>query len=430
MCGYEQGGVRRGIVRLRSMKFRCEQCKSLIAVDNPPAGAAVRCRRCGHVAALPQDADDGTVATAEPDDALAELAALESAPMTPAEMAQIDRPSDASKTPVSDKPLSVEVDRDLHRKFVRYGFAAGVLAVVAAWVFGNLVTFLFVAFVAFATLNGYWLGASKAGAAVCGMLVAALLAVPMGKALEGLFGSMFGTTGLTNRLISIAIMAVVLTAAAAVALKIVIGRVFKDRPSWGRYDRYVGSGLGLVEGAMLGLMVIWAVLAVQPMAASSKAATGDQPNTGADQVLAMGDAIRDSNIGRLADAVNPLSEMRLIALLQDALRVLNDPVARSRFVEHPAMKSIGDRPAVKEAMDMFKADPQINAVIDSAGSITREQIRAILDSPTLLKVLDETDIVDVMMPMADDLEKAIKESLGDEPTPPEEAPPRNRPAET
>ena len=113
----------------------------------------------------------------------------------------------------------------------------------------------------------------------------------------------------------------------------------------------------------------------------------------------------------MADAVNPLDELRLIALCRKGLIVLNDPVARDAFVSHPAIQGIKRRPSVRQALDRLSADPETRRIIESEAGITAEDLRTILNSPTLLSVLDETGLVTELSPIADDLEQAIDEAL-------------------
>ena len=89
------------------------------------------------------------------------------------------------------------------------GVGLGVLVVIAvvALSLGDVVTGLFFLLVGLAALNGYWIGASRISAVFGGMFVAALIAVPLGKALEGVISAALGSTGLTNRMISIAVLA-------------------------------------------------------------------------------------------------------------------------------------------------------------------------------------------------------------------------------
>ena len=149
------------------------------------------------------------------------------------------------------------------------GLAVIVFVSLLMLIFGNIVTKVFFLLVALAAVNGYLLGASKVASALAGLLIAAFLGVPLGKAFEGLIGGMFGTTGLTNRMISVVVVTVVLVAIVGIALQFVLRRFLAEKPEWQRYDRQAGLGIGLAEGLLLGLVMIWAVLSLDPVAQTS-----------------------------------------------------------------------------------------------------------------------------------------------------------------
>ena len=295
------------------------------------------------------------------------------------------------------------------------GLSALVVISVAAIVFGNLVTGLFFLFVALAVVNGYWIGAARIAALLVGLLVAALLAVPMGKAFEGLFSAVFDSTGITNRVISIAVCALINIVVVTIAMQVVIGRLQKLRPQWKPYDRLIGSGLGLLEGIVLGLLLIWTVLSLEPIATVSLAQTETPDGAGVSnpvskQVVAMAEKTRDSVIGRIADAINPLDEMRLITLFEKGLVVISDPGPREAFLNHPSIEGIRHMPSAQQAMEMLAQDPDIGLILET-GAVSGDSLRAILSSPTLLKILEETDLVAELLPLADEIEQAINEAF-------------------
>jgi uncharacterized membrane protein required for colicin V production len=294
------------------------------------------------------------------------------------------------------------------------GLCLLVTMLAAVTVFGDTVSILFFLFIALFVVNGYWIGAAKIGALLGGLIAGAMFAVPVGKGLEGLCASIFNTTGTTNRLLSIAISALVSVVLVTGILQVIIGRWQKRAPKWKRYDRVVGSGLGLLEGALLGMLLIWAVLSLEPIAATSLAQTespdgANHSNPISRQVVALAQTARSSTVGRIADATNPFKEMRLITLLSKGLIVISDPGAQQAFVSHPAIKAIQKRPSVQQAMQMLNDDPEISKHLDSQS--TGVNLRAILASPTLLAIFDQTDIVADLSPLADEIERAINEAM-------------------
>ncbi len=356
-------------------------------------------------------------------------AADESARAAPADEAEPlglldDSPDESPARQAVPLPASAHVTREPERPAGPVGFfrspagvglSALVVISVAAIIFGNLVTGLFFLFVALAMVNGYWIGGARIAALLGGLLVAALLAVPMGKAFEGLFSAVFDTTGITNRVISIAVCALVNVVVVTIILQVVIGRLQKLRPQWKPYDRLIGSGLGLLEGIVLGLLLIWTVLSLEPIATVSLAQTEMPDGSGASnpvsqKVVAMAQKTRDSVIGKIADAINPLDELRLITLFEKGLIVINEPGPREAFLNHPSIAGIKDGPSARQAMEMLAQDPEISLILE-AGAISGDSLRAILNSPTILEILEETDLVAELLPLADEIEQAINEAF-------------------
>ena len=107
----------------------------------------------------------------------------------------------------------------------------------------------------------------------------------------------------------------------------------------------------------------------------------------------------------------PFDELRLMALIRKGLIVLTSPVARDAFVNHPAIRSLEQRPSVRQALDRLSADSEIKRIVESEAGITADDLRTILTSPTLLSILDETGLMTELSPIADDLEQAIDEAL-------------------
>lgn len=294
--------------------------------------------------------------------------------------------------------------------------AAGVLGLfaVAALLFGNLVTRLFVVLVVLTTLNGYWLGAARVAASAVGFLVALLLAVPMGKLVEPLVSTLVGTTGLANRMLSIGICGAVQVMVVGVALSVLFARFLKRRPEWRRFDRLIGTGVGLVDGAIFGAFLIWAVLLLEPMAGRYTGQSGrsDRADLLRRNVLTAAASVRQSAVGRAAGVVNPLKEMQMFALLNHAQTVLADPRAREVFVNHPTMQRIRERPAVRRTLELLANEP---ALVEFEDGLSDEELRDLLQSPRLLAILDETGLLRELAPISADIERALEAALPEQP---------------
>ncbi len=286
--------------------------------------------------------------------------------------------------------------------------------VFVALCFYDGVTGLFVLFVALMVLHGYWIGATKVGAVFVGLIAGALLGVPVGKAMEGLYPTAFHLTGALGRMVSIGLCALVIAGLVALIVKFTVYRWLIPRPRWKRYDRPLGSVMGLIEGVLIGLLFLWTLLTLEPLAATSL--THNKPllasistHSISQQIVDFTHTARSSAVGWLADSFNPLDEVRQLALLADGIVVLNDPDARAEFINHPALQDIQHYPSVKQALAMLADDREITLVLETGS--TSEVIQTVLLSPTLLDIFDQTDILADLTPLADEIQQAINEAM-------------------
>ncbi len=265
------------------------------------------------------------------------------------------------------------------------------------------------------------------------LIVAPLVAWPIGKAVEGLTSSALGTTGLTNRLISVSIVAGIILLAVAAGLHVLIGKALETRPHLKRYDKLTGLGLGVAQGTLVGMLLMWGLLALEPIASntlgqisstieqSADAPSADHKNSPTDEpadlnpmarrILAVTRSIYDSVIGKLAKAVNPVQDTRWLSTCNNALTVLNDPRAREVFVTNETIANIKDRPCVIQALDTLRNDPQIKDILESSDGINGNGLRIILSSPTVLTIIDDTVLMEELSPIADDIELALRQAL-------------------
>jgi len=284
-----------------------------------------------------------------------------------------------------------------------------VIFLLVTLIFADKTTFLITLFIGLAGVNGYWIGGAKIAALLAGLLAGSVLAVPMGKAMESMTAGLLGTAGTLNRVLSIGCAAVLIVLIVTAGMQLTIKQVMKKNDRWKPYDRMAGATLGLIEGVLIVCLGIWALLAIEPIAAMSLARAGeDNPNPAAGFVLSTTGQIHSSRIGGLADAINPVGEIRFLGLLTDAVEVISDPKARETFTEHPAMTRIQARESVQQAVALLEQDEAIMKVFETED--VNQIFSAFLSSPTLLKVLDETDLIADLGPMTDDIEDALTEA--------------------
>lgn len=376
--------------------YHCDRCAHDMPVEDFQVGSLVQCDSCGYISNVAPPAGAGSPVQAPPEKAI-------------------------YRRPPPVQQRSVRPAAEPGRAPSR--FLIGLVLVcfactVAALVFGNPATRLFVPFVALAALNGYRVGGLKVVAAVLGLVIGAVLALPAGRACEGLVGRGLGLTGLTNRLASIVVAGILLAILAAFLLDLLIGRRLRRKPAVARLDKWVGSGLGMAQGVLIALVLLWGILTLEPVANARIAMASDGANAGqadptASRIVSLARVIRASTVGRIADAANPLAEARIVTLPGKCLAMLNDPVALDSFNNHPAIKRVAERPVVKEVVKVLAEDPQISEILKSEENLSRGDLAVILGSPRLLEVLDHGNVMAELSPIADDIEEAVNQALDD-----------------
>ena len=318
--------------------------------------------------------------------------------------------SDASSAPVTEEPKA-----RCSRPFLGL-LSVCVLASAAALAFGNPATKVLVPLVALATLNGYWVGGMKVLSGILGLVIGGLLALPLGQACEGLTSRWFDLGGLTGRMASIVAVGILLAVVAATFLDFLVCRRLRRRAGVLRYDKWLGSGLGMAQGVLVAFTLLWGILVLEPVAAARLAMEEDQPGAAeadpaASGIVSLVQLVRGSFVGRIASAANPLAESRIVTLPRKCVVMLGDPVALEAFNRHPAIKGLSERPVVKEVIEALVEDPQISEMIKSDEALSRQDLLVILGSPRLLEILDATDILAELSPLAEDIEGALNQSL-------------------
>lgn len=306
-------------------------------------------------------------------------------------------------------------------RWIKLGIlAAGAVLLVGALAFGGMVTRIFVAIVVLSTWQGLWRGAAEALGMLVGSVLALLLAPAIGRGLEGAIGGMLGTTGMLARVLSIGLVGVVIIAVVGIGGGQLIKRAIRERPAWKRWNSLSGAALGLVEGVILAMGLMWAVLALEPIAANQVAAAQDplsadetgartRANPMAERLVKIAGDVHESSLGGLAETTNPIEGSRLLSIMQDFAAISRDPEAVRAFVDSDVMKQIAELPSIQRAKELIDQDPQLGSLATAQG-VNVSTIRLILESPTLLRILDETRVVEDVTPLAGRLEEAIRQA--------------------
>jgi hypothetical protein len=289
---------------------------------------------------------------------------------------------------------------------IRIGAALAVVgAAVAALAAGSLVVKIAVVVVALCTLQGLWRG---------GLVLALPVALSTGRGVGGFTASLFGTTGLTNRLIAIGLVALVVTSLGGIAGRVLRRIVIRRHPTLRLWDPYAGALIGAAEGSLLAVMLLWAPLALEPIARVQMAEPDEGGTPPAPSFLAVGVAkaanqVRASALGRLAESTNPFGASDLLSLAADFAAVSRDPDAMAFFMRTPVMQRVQRLDSVGRARAILGADPELSSMFGEGG-ISADALKRLMDSPTVLRAFDETTVVSDLRPLEPALIEAIRQA--------------------
>lgn len=255
---------------------------------------------------------------------------------------------------------------------------------------------------------GAWHGASRTVGWLLATIIATALCRPLGRPLESMTHILVGGQGLLNRFAAIALAWIGIVALLGLTLSLLAKRLKSARPALARHDRWAGGVIGGLEGIILALVLMWAPLALEPVARAQANAPGG-PSPQARRALAAADAVRQSWLGVLAQSTNPLASSEILALAADFAVISRSPDAMAWFMATDVMQRIQTLPSVTEATRLFEQDPELRALYSERG-ISTDGLRVALNNPTVLRVLDDSTLIADVEPLLPALRTAIREA--------------------
>lgn len=297
------------------------------------------------------------------------------------------------------------------RAGIMIGVAAAALLCI---IFGSLPVKIVALVLALCVIQGLWRGATELIGIVGGMIVGVLLCRPIGRLLEPALASITHTAGLSARLLSVGLAAVVVSACVALVIGVVAKRMMKSRPQLAGADKMAGGGVGLIQGGFLGLIILWIPLALEPVARgqlADRATDGEvrAANPVAEQVVSFAEKVKRSILGTLAENTNPMEGARIFALAGDFALVMRHKQARDHFLNSGPMRTIRETPSFVDAISRLEQDPELGVMI-RAGEYGPDFLRRVFTSRSLVDVLDQTTVVRDLTPLVGGIETALQEA--------------------
>ena len=298
--------------------------------------------------------------------------------------------------------------------FPKWLLVAGMLAGVGVyfWMTGDQLTATLIGAMLMTGLSGYRLGALKLVGLLGGAAAAIAFAPGIGKQLESQMAEWLGTSGLMNRVASIGLVGIAITLAAVLLVALLSRRLFSERPRLAAWNRWLGFGLGGMQGAVVILILISGLLIVEPMAQNRAVARDDNDEFGqavAQQVSRISERTRASKLGPAIAAYNPFDHVPQLSQVQRGVRAVSDPDRVNQLLNHPSAEQWTQSPTLSSAIDALVADPEIQEVIEAGKPIDLKTAMSLMNNPAVLKVLDDPDFLTEMSKIVSQLDPGQQE---------------------
>lgn len=294
-------------------------------------------------------------------------------------------------------------------------------ALLAGWI-----TAILAATTAFGVVVGLRRGGAQILGWLFGLLLAALIAPVLGRALETPLASLLGTAGILNRTISIGACGLLIAIAAGAAAAALARRFLRPRPALAHADAWAGAAFGLLYGVALALAALWIPLSAAPLAHAQLHAqqhTGRSASPFARPLVRLSERARASAMGRLAASTNPLPGSDLFALAADFAQVASHPEALDHFLGSAPMQRAAELPSVQQAFELARADPVLAPMFAPGARVTVESVLRALNSQAVLSAIDQTTVLADLEPLAPDMAQAVRDARLRVPAPPAPPPP-------
>ena len=246
-----------------------------------------------------------------------------------------------------------------------------------------------------AAFGGYRTGAAYIIAMVAAATVAIAFAPSIGLTQEWRLSQWLGTTGLTNRLLSVGLVGLLMTLLILFTVSLLLSRFFARRPRLDALNRWLGFGLGAVEGVVAIVLFLGGMLVIEPIELRQRAfrEAGDVRGQVVSRfILSTSAHTRDSRIGPAIVAFNPFTRipsLNKVEEIQQSVRVLSEPSQIQRLLEDPAMKQLQQRPEMRRAMSQLQSDPELQDILSSGKPIDRQTVFTLMNHPAILELLDQ-----------------------------------------
>ncbi len=214
-------------------------------------------------------------------------------------------PTAKRETPSVDAPKS-----SVSARFILFAMVLGVVVGFAA-ISDDRISAGCVFLVLCATYLGYRNGALKISTGVIGMLIAIRYAAPLAEMMAPCSVWLVNLPAPLQPLVILSIAFCLIAILVYSALRIASRRVFSSKPHWKAVDRWLGAALGLVEGVVISLLLLFSLVILEPIAQMQlrrpqEANSAELMQLVSTNIVDWSAQLRQSSMGTLMEEMDPI----------------------------------------------------------------------------------------------------------------------------
>ncbi len=162
-----------------------------------------------------------------------------------------------------------------------------------------------------ATYFGYRNGATKIATGVIGMLMAIRYAAPLAKMMAPCSAWLVNLPASVQPLVMLSVAGCLIAILVYSVLRMASGRVFRSKPHWKAVDRWLGAALGLVEGVVISLLLLFSLVILEPIAQKQlrrphEANSAELAQLVSTNIVDWSAQLRQSSMGTLMEEMDPI----------------------------------------------------------------------------------------------------------------------------
>ncbi|MEY4566524.1 MAG: hypothetical protein RLY14_1494 [Planctomycetota bacterium] len=247
--------------------------------------------------------------------------------------------------------------------------------------------------VVFCGFKGMRSGAAGMIGMIAAIAIALALAPSIGMSYEGEAAKWLGTTGLTNRILSISLAGIIMAVVLSLIAKQITRQWSLRSTTFARLNRLSGVILGFLQGATLVLLFLGGVVTIEGLQRSDSYPIYHPSSESRSTLLVkLVDQTRSSRLGPWVEKYNPyerIPQLNRFAELKQSVSMIAEPAKMQRLLDHPEVKRLRNDAQTQQVMQELVQDPDINRILHSGKPIDVRALVVLMNHPSVLKLIDQ-----------------------------------------